>query len=277
MARHNATSLLGMVAEDPIIVKDDATGEYKKGMMNLIVIRNSRDVGDGDDALRYDKPIIFSGNPDMIKKLSELKKHDLVRIEGFLTTMDISKRTTCKHCGAKNLIRGTLTFISPVYIDRKLADSNERDSLIELKKHMEVSNKILLIGNLCDDVKYYHSGKIKSALYQLAVNRKYYLNTGTLDKTDYPFIRSFGENASLDRDSIHKGSVVLVDGRIQTREYQRNSECESCHEIYDWNDNTLEVVPYAVEYLQNFNTPEEVAQKNEEELKDIKEGLFSSN
>lgn len=274
MARHNAVSLFGMVADDPIIVKDNE-GIYKKGMMNLILIRNMRDVGDGDEALRYDKPIVYSGNPEMIEALSKLKKHDLVEIKGFLTTMDISKKTTCKHCGKTNLIRGTLAFISPVYLDIRKTESNERESLIELKNHMEISNQILLIGNLCDDVRYYHEGKIKTALYQLAVNRKYYLNDGYPNiRTDYPFVRCFGENASQARDAIYKGSVVLVDGRIQTREFSRESACEHCSETYDWNDNTIEVVPYSTEFLQNFHTQEEIDKKNEEELASIKSELF---
>lgn len=279
MARHNQVSLYGMVSEDPIIVVNEETGEYRKGMMNVILIRNKRDVGDKDnDAIRCDRPIIYTGNPEMIEIMSKLKQNDLVEIKGFLTTADIQKKTTCKHCGKANVFKGTLTFITPVFIDIRKTESTERESLVELKDHMEISNQILLIGNLCDDVQYYHDGKVKSVLYQLAVNRKYYLSDGLPNvRTDYPFIRSFGENASQDRDSLYKGSMVLVDGRIQTREFQRKNACEFCGEKYEWTDNTIEVIPYSTEYLQNFHTPEEIEQKQADELAKIKESLFGDN
>lgn len=277
MARHNSLSLFGMVSEDPIILKDDTTGIYKKGMMNLVLIRNKRDVGDGDDdSLRFDMPIVYSGNSDIIAEIAKLKKHDLVEIKGFLTTMDIYKKTTCKHCQAENKLRGTLAFVTPLYLDLRKTDLEEREALIELKKHMEISNQILLVGNLCDNVQYYHEGRVKNALYQLAVNRKYYLNDGMPNiRTDYPYIRSFGDNATQDRDAIHKGSLVLIDGRIQTREFPRNSVCETCGEIYDWNDNTIEVVPYSVEYLQNYLTPEDIAKKEADDLAQIKQNLYT--
>ena len=37
MARLNNVSLFGIVAEDPIIIMDDATGGYRKGQAFLVV------------------------------------------------------------------------------------------------------------------------------------------------------------------------------------------------------------------------------------------------
>lgn len=282
MARHNIVSIFGMIVGDPTIIKDRDTGEYKKGLANIILVRGERKVGDSTDddgSLRYDRPMLFSGNPEIIAKMENLKQNDLVEIKGFLTTMNISKKTTCTHCGTTNSAPGTMTFISPIYLDIRKTDSTQRDSLIELKEHMEISNQVLLIGNLCDEVKYYKERGFHESLYQLAVNRKFYLNDGMANiRTDYPFVRSFGENAELDAKSLYKGSCVLVDGRIHTRSYSRASACQNpnCGEEYLWTDNTIEVIPYSVEYLQNYHTAEDLERMEKEELDRIKKNVFSS-
>ncbi len=280
MARHNIVTIFGMIIGDPTIVKDRETGEYKKGLANIILVRGDRKTGDftdNDGSLRYDRPMLFSGNQDIIEKMESLTQNDLVEIKGFLTTMDILKKTTCSHCGETNSIPGTMTFISPVYLDIRKNCSTQRESLIELKEHMEISNQVLLIGNLCDNVKYYNENGVREALYQLAVNRKYYLNDGLPNvRTDFPFIRSYGENAESDAKALYKGSCVLVDGRIHTRSYSRISVCIRCGKEYLWTDNTIEVIPYSVEYLQDFYTAEDIDRIEKEELEKTKRSLFSS-
>ena len=283
MARHNNVFLLGMVYDDPIIARDKETGEYKKGMFSLAVLRNARDVGDNErDVLRYDLPIIFSANPENIAKIAELKKNDIVEIKGFFTTIDIKKNRICKNCGNTDYDLGTFAVISPAFIDRRETDLTEREALVKLKERIEVSNQVIAIGNLCTDVNYYYddNAKIKNAKFQMAINRKFYLHDKNPSiRTDYPYVSTFGKNASEVRDCLHTGSMILIDGRIQTREYPRTAVCSNpeCQFHYEWSDKTMEIVPYSIEYLQDFLSQAEIEANKEKRVNDIQNELFGSN
>lgn len=277
MARHNIVYVYGMISGEPTIIKDQETGTFKKGMANIILVRNRRESGydNGEEALRYDWPMLFSGRADIIEKMAMLHQYDVVEVKGFLTTMDIRKKSTCP-CGCKNTVSGTMTFISPIYFDIRRTDSTERESLIDLKEHMEISNQCLLLGNLCNDVKFYRDKKTKTATYQLAVNRKYYLDDGQPNvRTDYPFVINSGDKAEEDAEALHQGSCVYIDGRIQTRRYPRITQCTACGKGYTWYDNTIEVIPYSVEYLTDYLTKEEIEEKKNAELNQLKKDLFT--
>ena len=44
---------------------------------------------------------------------------------------------------------------------------------------------------------------------------------------------------------------------LQTRDILRTTTCEECGTNYQWQDSAMEIIPYEVEYLQNFITTEE--------------------
>ena len=46
----------------------------------------------------------------------------------------------------------------------------------------------------------------------------------------------------------------------------RTTTCDECGETYQWQDSAMEIVPYEVEYLQNFITVEEQEQMEQEQL-----------
>lgn len=274
MARHNIVNIYGSILDDPVISKDEQ-GNFKKGMAYITLIRGFRDAGYEENSLRYDCPMLFSGNPDVVEQMSGIHKNDIVEVKGVFTVMNSAKATRCSTCSHKNRIMGEMSFITPLFFDIRKTGLTEAESLNDLKAHMEISNQVLLIGDLCRDVTFYGNNKMFQASYPLAVNRKYYLNDGRLnDRTDYIHIVSFGENAKNDASALHTGSGVLVDGRLQVRQFLRSHTCENCGTEYQWQDYTAEVIPYSTEYLYNYNTPEMIEQKEKAALSEAKKEIF---
>lgn len=90
-------------------------------------------------------------------------------------------------------------------------------------------------------------------------------------KTDFPIVRSYGKAARQDQLCIHKGSLVLIDGFLHSREFDRKTVCGACSSEYMWKDNILEIVPYATEYLANYTDPETAEAEREKQI--AEEGL----
>ena len=115
------------------------------------------------------------------------------------------------------------------------------------------------------------------AAYQIAVDRKYYLKQDVpTNRTDYPHIISVGAKAEQDLKCIHKGSMVLVDGMVVTREFRRTVTCPHCGKQFDWPEKVLEVLTFGTEYLADFMTPEEYDKLQAEKLQAIKNDIFTS-
>lgn len=79
------------------------------------------------------------------------------------------------------------------------------------------ANKVILVGRLTRDpeVKYTQTGMV-IASFTIAVDR---FSNGKKEADFIPIV-SFGKTAEACGNNISKGSKVLVDGRIQVRNYQ---------------------------------------------------------
>lgn len=136
----------------------------------------------------------------------------------------------------------------------------ENDINNELRRGAEVSNRITIMGNLCDDPIYTPKEEGgRTCSYQLGIDRKVYIKPDDPEIiSDYPWIKSLGDQADSDKNALMKGSLVYVDGSIQARDdYKIEKYCENCHEKNRFMGDTMEIVPYAVEYLRNCMTGEE--------------------
>lgn len=275
--RHNNVTLYGQVYKEPRILTD-ANGKYTRGMCPINVIRGIRDFGNHINNLRYDCPIIMTGDPEKIAEMSTWKLYDMVEIKGTITTKEVNKNTTCPHCKEKNSVEGNVVFISPIYLSVRETGITQEEGLELLKKRIEISNCAMIIGALCRDVETYTNSKgLTTTQYQLAVNRKFRLKDDAAEiRTDYPWVKSYGEIGEDDAKFLHTGSIVLIDGMVQTREVDRTTVCPHCGESYNWKDNALEIVPYSVEYLQNFTLPEEYEQKEREEAEEAVKKILSA-
>ncbi len=97
-------------------------------------------------------------------------------------------------------------------------------------------NKVFLIGRLCTDpeLKYTPSG-IAVANFRVAVDRQF-VSTGGERETDFIDVVTWRQNAEFMNTYLAKGRLVLVEGRLQVRQWQtpdgqrrRNTEVVADH------------------------------------------------
>lgn len=80
-------------------------------------------------------------------------------------------------------------------------------------------NKVILVGRLArdPDVRYTQSGKA-TASFALAVNRR--VGQGKEQQADFIPIVAWEKLAEIAGNNLMKGSQILVEGRIQVRNYE---------------------------------------------------------
>ena len=101
-------------------------------------------------------------------------------------------------------------------------------------------NKVILVGRLTKvpEVKYTPSGKMV-ATFTLAVNRRYNANKEQ-QEADFVPIVVWGNTAEFCGNYLHKGSKVLIDGRLQVRSYDKDGERRYVSEVIATNVESLE-------------------------------------
>lgn len=78
-------------------------------------------------------------------------------------------------------------------------------------------NKVILAGNVTRDVEVRHTqGGIAIAKFGMAVNRK----QGEKESVCFVDCTAFGKQAELLGEHIHKGSSLLVDGRLELETWE---------------------------------------------------------
>ena len=82
-------------------------------------------------------------------------------------------------------------------------------------------NKALLIGNLTrdPDLRYTAAGTAVANL-RLAVNRTFTVQGERREETLFIDVVAWGKQAEACAEYLAKGSAILVDGRLQSREYE---------------------------------------------------------
>lgn len=252
MARHNFVLLYGLVSLPPKIIKDDDTGEYLQAICPLTVIRGKRSVGDDYHNFKFDTPIIVTGDAKISKDIESWKPGDMVEIKGVLVTKNVEKKVLCKSCGKVHVFQGSNQFVRPIYTSvRKRGVPNKQEAIKDLRQNIEISNICTLIGTVCKKPEIYVTeSNLHVTQYPIASNRKYKIAEDALDeKTDYPYVKSYGAKADEDYSNLDVGAVIMIDGCLQTRDYSRTLICEDCGAETEWKDNSLEIVPYQTEYF----------------------------
>jgi single-strand DNA-binding protein len=85
-------------------------------------------------------------------------------------------------------------------------------------------NNVTLIGRLVRDANYYEGDTTPRALFTLAVDRKD-------DGADFIGLVAFGAQATAIHGHIGKGHLVAVEGRVQSRSYDKGGETVYVTEI----------------------------------------------
>lgn len=277
MAQHNLVHLFGVVQTAPTVRINDETKEPEAAMLYLEVATASRryESSNKDMWPQFAQICIRTAAPDTTAIVAGLHENDLVVLKGVVSTKNVNKQVICKNCGEAFAVRegkqktdefesdveddaatSMITYVTPIAIDVRKTNLTEDEAHQLLLQVREMSNEVQLIGNLCADPQSFEGGKATS--YQLGVNRKYfqkYDDPSTF--ADYPYIRSLGVQAENDVEALHKGSLVLVDGFLKMRYFDRKSKCPYCGTIRTWTDYCMEVVPYSVEYILDYKTGKE--------------------
>lgn len=80
-------------------------------------------------------------------------------------------------------------------------------------------NRVILLGNVATDIIYSASGGGVATLF-LATNRKWKDRAGIKkEQSTFHKVIFFGEMAGLIKDMSKKGEQILVEGRLQHKEY----------------------------------------------------------
>lgn len=217
--------------------------------------------------------------------LAKAKPNDIVFLKGVLSTRNVDKQVRCQNCGevfsvngnaeedgaedenGQSRASGMLTYVTPTAVDVRGMNFSAEEAEKYLISLREMSNEIQLIGNLCADPTQWENGR--ATAYQLGVNRKFFQRTDDPSiVADYPYIRSYGDQAANDIEALHKSSSVMIDGFLKMRQFNRQSVCPYCGATRNWADYVLEAVPYSVEYLANYKTGEERAAEKQAAIDD---------
>jgi single-strand DNA-binding protein len=116
-------------------------------------------------------------------------------------------------------------------------------------------NKVILLGNLTRDpeLRYTPNGTPVSS-FGLAVNRRYRQGDEWKDEVCFVDIVTYGRQAETVGEYLSKGSMALVEGRLQWRSWEsEDGQRRSKHEVVA---NTVQFMPRAREEGTGRASPE---------------------
>lgn len=261
MAIHNYVDIYAVVRGIPVIKQGDLSSRV---LCPVSTIRGTRDHVSQKvlNQYKYSSFFIMTEDKESIQEISGWKELDIVRVTGFIATLDTDKKAACPNCGTINRrieavetarSGGNIVYVYPIYA-RKMASYTEQGmAFSHLIENAEISNRVFLMGNLTRDPEKHELVGKTYTRFQLAINRKYCAKglSYVRERTDFPWIYSYGENAEKDFAALRTGASVFVDGAIQTRRYKENYKCSECGESFPIQGRTLEIVAYATEYLSD--------------------------
>ncbi len=252
MAIQNYADLLAVVLNEPEVEKGEMSSRVICSLLTLHGSRNQK------------KPItttifkVSSHEPRTIREISAWKPLDIVRVSGFIATEDIEKKVVCPHCGAINRRTdsvagarsgGTFVYLYPIYAQKVVSTSSKEDAEKYLEMNLDYLNHVILIGNITKPPVYFSP----CTHFQLAINRKYCPRgqSDIRERADFPWVYSYGKHAKKDYAALRQGSVVMVDGVLQSREYAEDYICSECGEGFQYRGNTLEILSFYTDYISN--------------------------
>lgn len=284
MGRQNIAFLYARVAKDPNIQINKETGEYQLGMVYLDVVRGKREIDDKVNFVKHDKPMVVTRERDLIEDIATWKENNIVLVKGVLTTSKIAKPSYCTHCTdengspTKNITDGNFVYVTPIFVQKIMDCDSKAEAIEEITKKREISNQIYILGTVLKDPKLITTKQgVQFTQYPIAINRKFIIRTDDPDiRTDWPIVKSYGEQARDDKTYLRYQAEVIIDGFLQARTVRRKRKCDCCGEIYTWQDKALELVPYDVEYVSGHKTKEEAEAEYEHTVEEYKQMLYDS-
>lgn len=257
MAKENFVLLMGQL-RSPVKFAENERGETAMFQLHTLR-RNTRDYA-GNLEPHWDKPIIATSDPKIIKELKRFKVHDIIEIEGIFRTSNAKKKRVCPHCGQELVVDMPIATIYPTYAD--IVDDrleNDTDGLNYLLRRAEHSNHAKIIGRVCTPTENISSGETDRgdlyAKYQLAVNRKLFVldSVDEEDHTDYPMVYAYNDVAEDNLRTLQQGTLIYLDGYLHTMVYDKTETCPVCNNEFSYKWSRMNLTPYSVEYLRDYD------------------------
>jgi single-strand DNA-binding protein len=90
---------------------------------------------------------------------------------------------------------------------------------------MPALNRVQLIGNLGKDPQSRFTAKgSKVCQFTLAVNRRWRSDSEIREATDWFNLEAWGRLGEICQEYLHKGSLVFIEGRLQTDRYEHEGQ-----------------------------------------------------
>ncbi len=197
MARENSFNFFGVVNTLPIVLFNEESKTFRV----TFTLKTTRRNGRAD----FPKINIYSLTEEEAKEYVRILKEDVwVQVRGMVSTKMVDKPVKCEACGEVSPI-GTLqteiiTFGRPLVLTEKLEP-------IRVAEFANVGN---MIGMVCTDLlrSDNEAGGV-AAQFQIAVNRRYRVNElEKATRTDFPWVKVFGETANACLKRAHKSSQL---------------------------------------------------------------------
>lgn len=251
MARENTITLVGQV-DSPISVSLNKVHSTYRVAFNLKTLRRN---GRTD----FPRVNVFGLSEEQAKYIFEnFKIGTFVMVRGGISTKMANISIKCEGCGKEHMTSSLITEVIAYSVPLLL--NGEYD--IEAMK--EFANNLYLIGSVCSEIQSRQSPSgVSMTQYQIAVNRKYHVKEKE-DKTDFPWVKTFGRQAEDDEKHLKVSSQIYINGSIQTREVNKTIICDECESQINYVECLGEIVPQDIEYLNNCVFDEEEATENKE-------------
>ncbi len=229
MARKNLVLLTGMVGSP---IKIQTKDGVRVARFKLVMGRQGHE---GED-----KPFVEVGG-DAIAFAERLAIGDFVHVEGELHTKSIKYSTECSDCHTK-IYKDIL--VTTVY--------SENITVFPASETAFFENHVFLLGHVVQKPMLFRTVRgVPKTKYQIVIKR--FRNDTS---ADFPYVASYKRLAQQDSERMIKGSMVFIDGAIQTVQRPYTLECPDCfqHELVTFS--LLEVVSKSSEYLYGCVFPE---------------------
>lgn len=281
MARHNFVQLIAFVKKEP---RFKETVDGPAGLVALTTIMSERDYYRATTGYQLNSVTFCakSKEEEILNVFRQLSLYNIVEITGFLATKEVEKTGTCPYCGTVNKrteacvthgkpkAGGNEVFIYPITMRIRTSEpKTEQEAYEYLHSINEDVNRVFVMGNVTSSpvTGTLNEGRKQYTRFQLGINRKYCPKGGAelYERTDYPWVYSYGDKAIEDFQNIETGALIFIDGALQSRKYKEQYICKECNQEFDVKGRTLEVLSYDTEYLRLPSLPEHRPSKRMQE------------
>lgn len=238
MARENSFTFIGQVINVPIVLLNEESNNYRITFTLRVVRRNGR--------TDYPKINVYDLTEQEARNYVQMMRPGVfAMIRGMIATNVVKKPVRCEICGQISKIdtlhTEVISFGKP-YVMKEKPDP---------KDISEFSNRGIVLGSLCTEV-FRRDGANggPAAQFQMAISRRYRTkDMKTENRTDYPWVKVFGDTALECLKRLRRSAQVYVFCAFQTRDVMRHVKCEHCENLLVYEERVGELIPDGVEFL----------------------------